>query len=90
MATPSRRERPAAFNGTYRLRALGASRVLRSTFEHSCGVIPDEIIDATVFPGGGVEGNVCFEIPSGDAGTLVLVDVGESFDAADRRFFALG
>ena len=64
--------------------------MLRSTFEHSCGVIPDEIVDAAVFPGGGVSGNVCFEVPAGDAGTLVLVDVGESIDTADRRFFALG
>ncbi len=62
------------FDGDFRLRAVGASNVALSTFENPCGVIPDEISDATLFSGGTVEGNICFQIPISDAGSLMVYD----------------
>lgn len=63
-----------SFDASFRLRAVGAAAVSYSTFENSCGVIPDEISDADVFPGGTIEGNVCWAIRSSDADSLVMYD----------------
>jgi hypothetical protein len=46
------------FDGSYRLRAVGASAVAYSTLQNSCGVILDEISSAEVFSGGTITGNV--------------------------------
>ena len=62
----------ATFDGRYRLRTLGDSGVVYTTFEDSCGAIPDEISDRELFAGGTVEGNVCWKITSGDANSLVM------------------
>lgn len=62
------------FDGSFRLRAVGTSSVSRSTFVDSCGVIPDELEDPTVFSGGTITGNVCWEIPAGDALTMTMYD----------------
>jgi hypothetical protein len=62
------------FDGSFRLRALGASAVTKTTFGNSCGVIPDDLPDPEVFAGGVVSGNVCWEIPSSDALSMLLYD----------------
>ena len=77
------------FDGTYRLRAIGAARVSYSTFQDSCGVIPDRISDAEVASGGTVEGNVCWSVRTGDASRLVMYDDPLLGDDRDRRWFAL-
>ena len=41
---------------------IGDNRVVYTTFENSCGIIPDEL-NAELFAGGRAEGNICFQIP---------------------------
>lgn len=77
------------FDGTYRLRAVGASDVSYSTFEQSCGVIPDEISNREVFSGGTITGNVCWDIVSSDAGSLVMYDDSFAYHQPPRIYFAL-
>lgn len=76
-----------SFDAFYRARAVGASSVAYSTFENSCGVIPDPMPDSEVFPGGTVEGNVCWEIRSTDAASLIMYD--QPFLSDTRTWFAL-
>ena len=40
------------FDGSYRLRTVGESGIVLTTFENSCGLIPDELPDPEVFTGG--------------------------------------
>jgi hypothetical protein len=65
---------PDRFSGSFRLRAVGPSAVVYSTFQNSCGVVPDELPDPEVFPGGVIEGNECWAVPTTDAASLVLID----------------
>jgi len=78
----------AHFDGTYRLRAVGASAVSYSTFSDACGVYPDEISGAEVFSGGTITGNVCWSVLSSDLGTLVMYD--QQASTALRTFLSLG
>ena len=78
------------FDAGYRLRAVGAAGVSYSTFEDSCGVIPDEISAAEVFTGGTVTGNECWQVRSSDVSSLVLYDDPLLGDDSKRLFFALG
>jgi hypothetical protein len=64
----------ARFDGGFRLRTLGATAVVWTTFGNSCGVIPDSLPDPEVFYGGTIEGNLCWEIPGADAGSLRMLD----------------
>jgi len=80
---------PDRFDGSFRLRAVGASGVAYSTFEDSCGVIPDALSNREVFPGGTVEGNVCWEVSNGDAGSLLLFDDDFAYGDESRPFFQL-
>jgi hypothetical protein len=73
----------ATYNGSgsshldpgFSFRAVGASNVAFTTFENSCGVLPEpnlQLTDPQVFTGGTVAGNAaCWSIPSSDAGSLV-------------------
>lgn len=79
---------PESFDGTYRLRAVGPSNVSFTTFNNSCGVIPDRISSTQVFPGGTIAGNVCWSIPSADAAGLVLYDA-DSFTPTSWTYFSL-
>jgi hemolysin type calcium-binding protein len=63
-----------SFDGTFRLRAVGPSAVSYNAFDDTCGVIPEEISDSDVFPGGTIEGNVCWQVQSPDAASLVMYD----------------
>lgn len=75
------------FDGSYRLRAVGNSAVSYSTFDNSCGVIPEDISDAETFTGGTVVGNVCWEVQSSDVGSLLMFD-GSQLQSG-RVYFAL-
>ena len=44
------------FDASYRLRVVGPTSVSYSTFENSCGAIPDKITDAEVFTDGTIQG----------------------------------
>jgi hypothetical protein len=54
---------------------------------NNCGFIPGAVSPNVVTPGTVVLGNVCFSVPAGDIGSLVLVDNQSS--PADRIYFAL-
>lgn len=70
--------------GGFGYRAVGASGVAyESGFE--CGVIPNEFRDTELFTGGTITGNLCWQIRSEDADSLVMY-LGEG---ADRIYFAL-
>ena len=80
--------REAVFEGAVRLRAMApASAVVYSSFEDSCGLVPDELPDDAVAAGESVEGNVCWSVPEDVAERLVMVDSPLTED--EQRFFAL-
>ncbi len=55
-------------------KAVGPSAVVLTTFDPSCGVIPDALDTfAEVFEGGAVEGNICWAASPGDAGDLTML-----------------
>jgi hypothetical protein len=80
--------REAVFEGAIRLRAIGpSSAVVYSSFEDSCGLVPDAVPDDAVGGGETVEGNVCWSVPEDVADHLVMVDSPLTED--EQRFFAL-
>ena len=66
---------------------IGDKRVVYTTVEDSCGVIPDEL-NGELFPGGQTEGNVCFQIETGDANFVLIHEPFYSFEG-ERRFLSL-
>jgi putative cell wall-binding protein len=74
------------FGGGYSLRALGPQNVSYSSFEDSCGVIPDDLSNRRFFPGGTIEGNVCWEIRSSDADDLLMFQRPSSRDHTDTFY----
>ena len=79
------------FGGSYRLRALGDGGVVYTTFENTCGVIPDELPSYTeLFTNGQVEGAICWNIASSDADSLVMIVESGLFSLGrERAWFAL-
>ena len=73
------------FDGSFRLRALGDSGVVYTTFEDSCGVIPNELPDPELFTNGTVEGAECWQIATGDADSLVMLLEPALFSFDDAR-----
>lgn len=66
---------------------VGPSAVAYDSFA-SCGVVPDGLdLFRDVFPGGSLEGNLCWEVSEDDADALVLL-VDEFSFAGDRVVFA--
>ena len=62
------------FKGRLRLGALGDGGVLYTTINNSCSLfIPDRLPDPELFTNGTIEGNVCWEIASTDAESLLMV-----------------
>lgn len=72
-----------SYDASFNMRAVGASGVTYTTFQNSCGVIPDDYSEPELFTGGSASGNVCWEIVSGDVASL------EVFDDDSRVFFDL-
>lgn len=55
-------------------KAVGPSGVVLATFDPSCGVVPDALDTfAELFPGGAVEGNVCWTVGSADQADLTMI-----------------
>lgn len=55
-------------------KAVGPSGVVLTTFDPSCGVVPDALDTfAEVFEGGSVEGNVCWSASPADANDLTML-----------------
>ena len=54
------------------IRTVGPSNVVYSTFGNSCGVIPDGFLfKGDLLPGGSMTGNICWQVPSAEAGSLI-------------------
>ena len=54
-------------------------------FEATCGVVPDDFSSfRTLYPGGTIEGNLCWEVSDGDAESLVML-VDEALSFTDNR-----
>lgn len=70
--------------------AVGAGNRGYTTFEDSCGVIPEsDLTLSDVFPDGRVEYNVCWQVAADDADSLVMfVEPLFNFDN-DRTWFSL-
>ena len=64
---------------------IGDNRVV---YRPSCGVIPDEL-GGEIFVGGRTRGNVCFQIPEGEDGLVLIHQSLFSFEPGDRRFLSL-
>ncbi len=77
------------FDGSYRLRALGARGVVYTTFENSCGVIPNELSDPELFRGGQIEGSECWEVASSDVDSLVMLLEPDFLSEGKRVWFSL-
>jgi hypothetical protein len=78
-----------SFDGSYRMRAVGSAALSYSTFQDSCGVIPDPISSADVFTGGTIAGNLCWAVRTSDVGSLVMYDDPFLGNSASQKFFAL-
>jgi uncharacterized cupredoxin-like copper-binding protein len=69
--------------------AVGDTNVSYSTYDPSCGVIPNELPSSEVFTDGTVKGDICFQAKTEDVDSLVLY-AGHLFSADDDRvYFAL-
>ena len=66
---------------------IGDNRTVYTPFEHSCGVIPNQL-EAELFPGGQAEGNVCFQVQSDDSNFVLIHEPFLSF-GGERRFLSL-
>ncbi len=68
------------------LATIGQSAVVYGSSAY-CGVIPDPVDEfADVYAGGAVRGNICWQVPSEDAESLVLM-VDSAFSFEDERIF---
>ena len=77
------------FGGSFRLRALGDGGIVYTTFENSCGVIPDELPDPELFTNGTLDGNECWQIASSDTDSLVMILEPDFLSDAERAWFSL-
>jgi hypothetical protein len=77
------------FDAGFRLRAVGPSSVAYTTFNDSCGVIPDDIGDPDVFTGGTITGNVCWSMLTSDAAGIVMFDSPLAFGNIPPAFWRL-
>jgi hypothetical protein len=63
-----------ALGVTLDLGVIGSGNVVYQDFRQYCGVIPDELpASTTVFTGGTIQGNICWQVPSAEVGSLLLV-----------------
>jgi len=73
---------PSEFRPEFRLRLLGSSMVPYDQYS-SCGVIPRnvasggwDLLSTRAYPGGTIEGNLCWRVKSSELASLVLIDEG--------------
>ncbi|MEX0750156.1 MAG: DUF4352 domain-containing protein [Dehalococcoidia bacterium] len=66
----------------------GSRDLVYDNFEHGCGFYSGEI-NGEMFPGGSLEGAVCFEVPADETNLILIAAPFFSFDDGDKRFLAL-
>ena len=73
---------------SFALRMVGSENIGYSTFESSCGVIPDSFTfkPDELFQGGSLDGNVCYETAIGETEFTVFTDYSSSGDENIRWF----
>ena len=77
----------------YFMDTVGASQVSQNAFGGGCWLWMPDSFDTSliIFPGGELEGNVCFEVRTSDVGSLVLFgdwfDFDAEFDYRDTLWF---
>jgi len=64
----------------------GSRNIVYNTLDPWCGIIADELM-GEVFPGGTVEGNVCFQAGINETNLLLIASL--TWSDQDRRYFAL-
>ena len=75
---------------SWSLDAVGVGSVVYDGHRNDCGYdIPQELPNRELFTGGAVQGNVCWEIASSDADSLVMILDADSYGNDDRAWFAL-
>ena len=65
---------------------IGENHVVYEPFDYDCGVIPGEL-GGEIFPGGRIQGNICFEIPEDESGLILIHEPG--YGTESRRFIIL-
>lgn len=72
------------------VKITGSNNVLYDSFDEgvSCGFL-DDTLSGEMFPGGQLEGYVCFQVPEDETDLLLVAEPSFSFDDGGRRFFAL-
>lgn len=71
---------------------VGEGNVTYTTFEDTCGSIPDSIDESgEAFEGGQISGNTCWSVESEEVDSLVMfIEDSMAFDRSGRVWFALG
>ena len=64
---------------------IGDNRVVYKSYQHYCGVIPEEL-QAEIYPGGKGRGNACFEVGANEGGFLLIHNPGFF---GEKRFLSL-
>lgn len=77
----------------YDFKLIGSNRVVYDSLQHSCSFsIPDALGGlvgvSEIFPGGQTIGNICFQIPEGETGLILIHEPGFGFGGG-RRFLSL-
>jgi hypothetical protein len=73
----------------FALRMVGSRNVGYTTFQNSCGVIPDDFPRNDVFGNGSAEGNICFEVGQNESSFSIYTEFFLS-DDEDSRWFGVG
>ncbi|HLB24472.1 MAG TPA: DUF4352 domain-containing protein [Dehalococcoidia bacterium] len=68
----------------------GSKNIIYDSFsdDTSCGFL-EEALQGEMFPGGQLEGYVCFQVPEDETDLLLIAEPSFSFGDEGRRFFAL-
>ncbi len=65
---------------------IGSNRKVYD-FQSRCGSIPNPL-EGELYPGGKIQGNICFEVAADDS-EFILIHQSESWDDATRRFVSI-
>jgi len=79
----------SAFAAGYRLMAIGPSSATYSTFKNDAIRIPNAFPNTATYMSGSIEGNICWQVKSFDAGSLVMYDNLTTGTRGDRLYMAL-
>ena len=88
---------PNAFQPDFRLRLIGSSMVPYDQY-YSCGVIPRnvasggwDLLSTRAYPGGTIEGNLCWKVKSSEVASLILIDEGvrQDMKLPPAQYFSL-